>query len=718
MRVCSVLLMLFVPCTFGLNEQIEGPQSPAEQPQWLADIRGQRRSTLQQIGFKGGVFNIPEVVWTQTSYIQVQMHPYDRFFYNLKERRFTVDKYLRDVGERYGGLDSMLVWASYTNLGMDDRNQYDMMRALPGGLSALTNITSQLHSHGIRVLWPYNPWDQGTRDEGRSDEESLAMLLNLTGADGFNGDTMESIPQSFWQASVEESHPLALEPELGGDDDSLNWTTLGWGYWKYRHIPAVDRFKWLDARRLTHVCNRWAQDHTDDLQAAFFNGDGFVAWENVWGTWNELVPADAEATRRIGHMLRYFGPLGFLQSADWEPHSPSVIQSDDVFASMWPHGSERLWTLVNRGAQTAFGPQIAIEHPRDDWFYYDCYHGKPLSPQGGNGSVITLEFEIEALGYGCILATPNATLDSHPLPFTSHNTDGNLTVFLREMEEMTAKPLSSFRRTWEYLPQEMVDIPATERVGVAPRGMVLVPGGSFHFQVKGVEIEGDDAHGVDVQFPWEAHPQREHDRLLDLSTFYIDKTPVTCSEFADFLQHSGYSPADGHNFLHNWPDWRSHTFPAGAANKPVTYVSLAEARLYCAWAGKRLPHSYEWQYAAQGNDSRLYPWGNELDPSKFPAQHSGRAAPGPDDVLAHSPAGDSPFGVADLVGNVWQFTDEFQDKHTRAVLVRGSSNYRPSGSKWYFPAALELNLHNKYFLMADSYERAATLGFRCVVDAL
>eukprot|EP00463_Aulacantha_scolymantha_P006812 TRINITY_DN964_c0_g1_i1.p1 TRINITY_DN964_c0_g1~~TRINITY_DN964_c0_g1_i1.p1 ORF type:complete len:72 (+),score=8.82 TRINITY_DN964_c0_g1_i1:33-218(+) len=58
----------------------------------------------------------------------------------------------------------------------------------------------------------------------------------------------------------------------------------------------------------------------------------------------------------------------------------------------------------------------------------------------------------------------------------------------------------------------------------------------------------------------------------------------------------------------------------------------------------------------------------------------------------------------------------FSDAHTRALIVKGSSHYRPSGSNWYFPEALELNLHNKYFLMDDSYDRAGTLGFRCVAD--
>lgn len=151
----------------------------------------------------------------------------------------------------------------------------------------------------------------------------------------------------------------------------------------------------------------------------------------------------------------------------------------------------------------------------------------------------------------------------------------------------------------------------------------------------------------------------------------------------------------------------------------MTYVSLREARAYCSWVhdGSRLPHSYEWQYAAQGTDNRLYPWGNSTDQKYYPKRQSGNTFAGPEPVTKHAPIGDSPFGISDLVGNVWQYTDEFTDEHTRAVILRGGSNYRPTGSDWYFPQALELNTHNKYFLMDDRYERAGTVGFRCVKDA-
>lgn len=88
---------------------------------------------------------------------------------------------------------------------------------------------------------------------------------------------------------------------------------------------------------------------------------------------------------------------------------------------------------------------------------------------------------------------------------------------------------------------------------------------------------------------------------------------------------------------------------------------------------------------------------------------------GPDDVDAH-PKGDSAFGIADLVGNVWQWTNVFADDHTRTGIVRGGSNYQPQGSGWYFPQAYRLDQHGRLLLMAPSMDRSGGIGFRCVKD--
>jgi len=262
--------------------------------------------------------------------------------------------------------------------------------------------------------------------------------------------------------------------------------------------------------------------------------------------------------------------------------------------------------------------------------------------------------------------------------------------------------------------------------GATPEGMARIPGGGFDFYTEGVEKECGprghaDEYGCDVQMPWESHPRPTHSRWLNVSAFDIDIFPVTAGEYAAYLASSGYVPADGHNWLRNWEHSDGHAMPhlpPAIANVPVTYVSYAEAAAYCQAAGKRLPTTWEWQYAAQGGlANRSFPWGVDDDETCRPALHAGRVIPGAPPVGSYPLRCRSPCNVSDLVGHVWQYTSAFEDERTRAVLLKGGSNYAPTvtrGVQWYYPQARNLSLHNKYFLFSDSFERAGTLGFRCV----
>ena len=157
---------------------------------------------------------------------------------------------------------------------------------------------------------------------------------------------------------------------------------------------------------------------------------------------------------------------------------------------------------------------------------------------------------------------------------------------------------------------------------------------------------------------------------------------MTNAQYSDYLIASKYAPRDRANFLKDWsytPANRSYAFLDGWGKKPVTHVSLEDARAFCKWEGKRLPHSYEWQRAAQGTDGRLYPWGNDsrgaANGTRCPKlqTHEQDLQP-PADVDAY-PSGAAESGAMDLVGNTWEYTDEFSDEHSRAVVLRGGSRY-------------------------------------------
>ncbi len=678
------------------GEVIAGPAASTDTTAWLGQMQQWRQECRAAIQYDGAEYARPELAWARRSFIQPQMMIEERYFYDPAVAKYTVDRYLDDLESRYGGIDSLLIWPVYPNIGIDNRNQHDMLRAMPGGLAGVRAMVSDFHRRGVRVLFPVMPWDTGTRLEGVPLWTAAARDMKQIGADGINGDTMDGIGREFRNASDKTGHPLVLEPENRMRDDAMvAWDAMSWGYWGYRPVPVVSKYKWIETRHMVNVCERWAKNRTDGLQSAFFNGVGYEAWENVWGIWNQLTPRDAEAVRRMAMIERAVSEL--LVSPDWQPHAPTLQREGGVYASRFPGQKRTLWLLVNRSGRDSQGDQLRLP-TAPETRYYDLWHGVELKPKVA-GEVATLAFEIEGYGYGAVLAVEGPQKPE------------KLDTLLRRMAERANIRLGSLSSQWKPLAQQIVAIPPTKPAREVSEGMVLIPAGKFRFKVSGVEIEGSDP-GVDFQYAWEDFPQRHHDREMQIPSFYIDKYPVTNVQFKRFLDASGYWPKDAYNFL---KDWKDGAYPTGWDHKPVTWVSIEDARAYAAWAGKRLPHEWQWQYAAQGTDGRLYPWGNRAHAAAIPKPENGHELRGPTDVDAY-PGGASPFGVMDLVGNVWQWTDEYVDEHTRAAVLRGGSYFRPSGSNWYFPQNTKLDQHQKYLLMAPCKDRAGTLGFRCVVD--
>ena len=63
-------------------------------------------------------------------------------------------------------------------------------------------------------------------------------MLKATGGSGLNGDSIPFVPKEFWDESVAQGHPLALQAEGDTNDPALNWSTLGWGYWGRQSNPG------------------------------------------------------------------------------------------------------------------------------------------------------------------------------------------------------------------------------------------------------------------------------------------------------------------------------------------------------------------------------------------------------------------------------------------------------------------------------------------------
>lgn len=168
--------------------------------------------------------------------------------------------------------------------------------------------------------------------------------------------------------------------------------------------------------------------------------------------------------------------------------------------------------------------------------------------------------------------------------------------------------------------------------------MAKIPGGEF-------KMGRADPAAPTSEMP--SHP-------VEVDTFQIALEEVTNGEYKEFLGESGYAPKDPTDFLKHW---EGGAIPPNLADHPVVYVNYFDALAYLEWAGLRLPSEAEWEKAAtwdgEARRKRRFPWGDTYDPAMARVE-----APSTSPVGAH-PQGNSPEGVSDLYGNVWEWTSSW-----------------------------------------------------------
>ena len=171
--------------------------------EWLKAITDWRTERRIRVGYDGSRYAMPALQWAQSSFIQPQMMVHDRYFYDPVAGQVYGRSGISTTCERrYGGIDAVLIWATYPNMGIDNRNQQDMVRSMPGGVEGLKTMIAEFHRRGVRVLFPIMMWDQGTREPGTRDggaswPEATAAFMKELGADGINGDTQDGVPLAF-----------------------------------------------------------------------------------------------------------------------------------------------------------------------------------------------------------------------------------------------------------------------------------------------------------------------------------------------------------------------------------------------------------------------------------------------------------------------------------------------------------------------------------------
>ena len=688
--------------------------------------------------FDRSLYEREDLQWIRDEYFMIIQMAWDQDYYDRNQSAYTWYDFLTRYDRLWGHVDVYILWPTWPRLGLDQRNQFDLYSDLAGGMPELQRQVDFAHGHDTHYFISYNPWDTDTRGEDHL--KGMERLLRQTNTDGVVLDTRGESSKELQAAADRVKKGIIMYSEGMPVPKDMPTIVTGRVHDAIYLPPPINLNKYIFPENQIYRVMQLTEGRLHrEANICLFNGYGMEL--NVMRAsrpdWME------EEFRHIGRGLKILRDNSAAFSLpDFQPLIP--VSADSIWVNRWEHPTKKIYTVYSLIPQGFSAPLIEVSADTTHHFVSVWHHelvdtvkvaGKIMIPARTNAfdrawlgtrresqvdciiqfpKLISLKVDHDSLtfhaekGNRLVIWAGNPAYETPQQTFTELNKTISLRDFFGKYE---GKFVAQFFAGEEIIDETVFEVPlATPRVitrlhrttlaAKTPPGMVKIPGGSYNFQITKTEEPNFLMLYPDFRFP----------RPVEIKPFFIDQYPVTNQQFQAFLKATGYTPKDTVNFLRHW---RKGQPPKELLNHPVVNVSLEDARAYASWAGKRLPADIEWQFAAQGTDGRKYPWGNEMDSTRCNYK-SGTTTP-----VDAFPKGSSPFGVMDLVGNVWQLVDDVYDNGTYAfAIIRGGSYYFPDASMWYITGGpWRVDQQKVLLLVSSSFDRSATVGFRCAKDA-
>jgi gamma-glutamyl hercynylcysteine S-oxide synthase len=685
--------------------------------------------------FDHSLYQRQDLQWVKKCYLIVLQMAWDREFYDRQTGKFNFGEVLKSGISNFGKIDVYGIWPTWPRLGLDQRNQWDLYRDLPGGTKQIRAFANVARQAGTKFFIAYNPWDQSTRVENHF--RGMAAMISETGADGVVLDTRGSSSYELQAAADSVRKGVVMYSEGMAVTKDMPGIISGRVHNAIYLSPELNLNKLIKPDfAIFRVCDVGEDLIHRELAIAFFNGYGSELNMYRPGGRDDDYRNDMDYLAKTTFILRQNNDA-FLDY-NWIPFIDTKV--DDVFVNRWHSGEKTVYTVLNMSPSGINGNIISvIPSPGKHWVsLWNHENLKPVTEKnmawiparaGGwqesyagtrrEGSVdciaeLPIIIKSELMGDSLKINNPgrgsllvwkgNPSYGNEPKELRLKNDtvmairdlfgfyEGKIVIQLLEDGILADETIheKSGGKPWLVSRKRLTE-PARE----IPSGMVLVPGKEFSYTV----TTGEDF----LPYP------DVSGKTVKIDTFLIDRYPVTNVQYWEFLMNSGYRPPDTIRFLRHWTNGK---FRQGQEKFPVVNLCYEDMEAYARWAGKRLPTEAEWQLAAQGTDKRIWPWGNEFHGALC---NNSFARPTPVDAF---PKGQSMYGVVDMVGNVWQVTgDMYFNGSYYLSVIRGGSHYKPESSWWYIQGGPQpLDRTQIMLLVSPGFDRSSTVGFRCVKD--
>jgi gamma-glutamyl hercynylcysteine S-oxide synthase len=724
--------------------------------EWQEGLRRafQERLLYDLNSFNADLYKREDLKWIRKAFVMHLIMAWDKEFYDAETGKFNLSSFVKQGKKLYGGDDVVCIWPTWPTLGVDQRNQFDMYRDLPGGLKAIRSLADTLRKAGTRFFIAYNPWDESTRSEGHL--QGLADLIRETSADGVVLDTKGESSKELQEVADQVKSGVIMYSEGMAVPKDMPGIVSGRVHNALYYPPMLNLNKFI---RPDFAIFRVAEVYKEPIQReyalAFFNGYGTEI--------NQFAPGHPDDEEK---QYEYLGKTSSILRENSESFTEGILTPlietlhDSIWVNKWQTSAKTIYSIFSLKPEGFKGKLFKIgvnsnQHVVDLWHHKelkvstDGYveveaHAFDNSFLGTNNegdvdciaqlpTLINVKLEGNKLsvyaGQGTAIkiwaGDPSYSKEPLLLPITNQEIllnekfgryEGKFVVQLFNQDLLLDEVI--FRVT-PGTPRLISKKETTPNDSKPAPGMVKVPAGKFLFKT---------THG-DGFIPY---PAEGLDQTYSMNSFYMDKFPVTNIQFKNFIDASLYQPTDLTNFLKHWING---SIPKGQENFPVVYVSYEDAKAYAVWANKRLPTECEWQYAAQTPLLNEWPWKQQTPVTRkeqfvtetltvaaiegIDPKHTNLGDGKPYSVGSYS-KGANPIGLQDLVGSVWQLTnDVYESGSYRYIMMKGGSYFKPSSSWWYVQGGpRELHYRQALLRVSESFERNATVGFRCVKDAL
>jgi len=697
------------------------------QKRWLYDLEK----------FDNTLFERPDLQWIKHDYLMTLQMAWDHEYYDAKTGKYNLAGFL-EKGKKYmGGYDVYSIWPTWPRLGVDQRNQWDLYEDLPGGLAKMKELAGMCQKNGTKFFIAFNPWDQSTREE--NPYKGMARLIKATNADGVVLDTKGSSSFELQHAADSVRSGVIMYSEGMAVTKDMPGIISGRVHDAIYMPPPLNMNKLIKPDfAIFRVCQLSQGRIHREANISLFNGYGIEL--------NTYYPGRPEWMEEefiyLGKVVKILRENSFaFNSYGWTPLIPTL--KDSIWVNEFPTENKTIYTVYSL-ISGGFNEPLFEKKTPDGFHAISLWHHEELVADTLNGKIFlpvnTAAFDKSWIGtrqesnidvialfpkllkvnlkndslfiqtFGgdkIVVSAGNPTYQNQKIELAATKQaiklmdyfgrfQGKFVVQLfDDLNELMDERIVVLEPSTAVLISRFEKTPAASKT---PARMKEIPAAKFVF----------DASNPDQFIPY---PENSEGDTLLMHRFFMDEFPVTNGDFADFLKKSKYEPADTSNFLKHW---NNGNYPEKEANFPVVYVSTEDAKAFCKFNEKRLPTEAEWQYAAQGNDGRKWPWGNDFD-STFCNNASGKPT-----SVDQFPKGESPFGVKDLVGNVWQLTQDVYDNGTYYfTMIKGGSFYKPTSSWWYVQGGPQPASHQQMLLLVSpGFDRNSTVGFRCVKDAM